>query len=74
MAHVQVSKVVKNGMFYKVKAIHDHQATLQAKNGGVSVLKMDNSVGYLRVKFVHLKKAQRKLKTTLKTPQPYGQQ
>ena len=29
MAHVQVSKVVKNGMFYKVKAIHD----LVAKQG-----------------------------------------
>ena len=29
MAHVQVSKVVKNGMFYKVKAIHD----LDAKQG-----------------------------------------
>ena len=44
MAHVQVSKVVKNGMFYKVKTINldekqgsgfncDHQATIQTLDG-----------------------------------------
>ena len=36
MAHVQVSNVVKNGMFYKVKAINldeNHESTVEFEGG-----------------------------------------